>query len=132
MNWDDKEDRKAYFREYYKKNKERILSRVKKYRSEGKEKKEKKYDFPEDIYMKCYYEENKEKMKETSKQWKKDNRDKWNEYQREKAREYYQKKKKEKEYVNSSSNNVNRINNNVDFNYTIDEIIKKEKEDDAK
>lgn len=46
-------------------------------------------------YMKQYYSKNKEKMNRQAKRWKLLNRDKWNEYQAEKARQRYNKSKQQ-------------------------------------
>lgn len=65
-------------REFYNKNRERLLLRRKLNKKPLTE--------AEKEYAKKYYQENKEKIRENYNRWLLDNRDKWNEYQKEYAK----------------------------------------------
>ena len=62
MPWKDKEKKKEYNKEYYKKNREKILENKKDYNENNKEKRK--------IYNKDYHENNKEKLLEIHKTYK--------------------------------------------------------------
>lgn len=65
----NKEERRKYFREYYRKNKEKILEKQRKWRSENTK---------EGLsYSSWYYKENKEKINAEYKKWRKENPSKY-------------------------------------------------------
>jgi len=82
----------SYSKEYYEKNREKIIKRAKKWIQDNPVKhKELVYDS---------WEKNGEHHKEKQKEWKKKNRDRWNEYQRQyKKRKRLEKKLKENEQL---------------------------------
>lgn len=81
-----------YSKEYYQKNKDKIIEYNKEYQQKNKDKTREHSRKS----SKKYYEKNKDKAKEISKEWKENNKDKIREYQR----EYRLKKKLEKEKEN--------------------------------
>lgn len=80
----------SYSKEYYEKNREEIIKRVRKWAIDNPVK------YKELIYNS--WEKNGEHHKEKQKEWKKKNKDRWNEYQRQyKKRKRLEKKLKENE-----------------------------------
>jgi len=117
-------DRKAYFKEYTEKNKQKIKEQKKEYYEINKEKiKERKKEYREankeqiKEYRKEYYEINKEKIKERKKEYREANKEQikehskeYSENHKEQRKEYYEKnkeqiKEKRKEYIKEYSEN---------------------------
>lgn len=101
----DKEKQGGYCKEYYEKNRDRILKNQKKYRKKNRDK-IREYDKE---YMKKYYQENKDRLMEYGKEYYQKNKEKRRKQNKKYCQECYQRnKEKRKEYYQNNKERISR------------------------